>query len=266
MVADRRLAGWYYIQIGHTFEIDGDGESAAKQYSLARPRIHQVLSLPMPSTTQSVAKGQEPKNRFHAKLLEIFSNDVRVQNDHITRFERSILPLFDAAASSSQHEEALRSFGELLGFEASRPEQEADTHSTLDDLWVSTNKRQAILFELKTKKRPEQMINAEDVGQGYNHLKWMSQAHKDVSVLGLIFIAPKEKCAREATPSNEMSVTVLGPIREFYEETIQTLLALQRMTPMERYAEIEAMASRPEWQPEAILKRLRGRRLVDVKS
>lgn len=41
--------------------------------------------------------------------------------------------------------------------------------------------------------------------------------------------------------------------------------ALQRMSPIERYAEIEAMVTRPEWQPEAIFQRLRGKRLADVK-
>ena len=266
VVADRRLAGWYNIQIGHTYEIDGDGEAAAKQYSQARSRILQVLCLPSPATTQSAAKKQEPRNSFHAKLLEIFSNDIRVQNDYIRRYERLIGPLFDSEASSGQHEEALRSFGELLGFEASRPEQEADTESTLDDLWLSTDKQEAIMFELKTKKKPEQMINAADVGQGHNHLEWMGQSHKGVSILGLIFVAPNQKCTREASPSDQMWVTLLGPVREFYEETIQTLLALQRMNPMERYVEIEAMVTRAEWQPEAIFQRLRGKRLVDVKT
>ena len=37
------------------------------------------------------------------------------------------------------------------------------------------------------------------------------------------------------------------------------------MSPIERYAEIEAMVTRPEWQPEAIFQRLRGKRLADVK-
>ena len=124
--------------------------------------------------------------------MEIFSNDIRVQNDHIKRYERLILPLFDDQTSSSQQEEALRSFGELLGFDATRPEQETDTQSTLDDLWLSAQKHQAILFELKTKKKPDQMINAADVGQGHNHLEWMERTHNGVSILGLIFVLSSE--------------------------------------------------------------------------
>ena len=118
VVADRRLAGWYNIQIGHTFELESDNEAAAKQYSQARARIHQILALPIPSSTKSASQNQKPRNLFHQRLLSIFENDVRVQNDHINRYERSILPLFDAQATANQHEEALRSFGELLGFQS----------------------------------------------------------------------------------------------------------------------------------------------------
>jgi hypothetical protein len=116
VIADRRLAGWYNIQIGHTFELEGDGEAAAKQYSQARGRIHHILSLPYPATSHSAAKNQDPKNLLQRRLLEIFQNDIRFQNDHINRYERLILPLFDEASSSGQQEEALRRFGDLLGF------------------------------------------------------------------------------------------------------------------------------------------------------
>jgi hypothetical protein len=265
VVADRRLAGWYNIQIGHTFELEGDGESAAKQYSQSRGRIHQLLALPIPATTQSASQKQQPKNLLHQKLLEIFENDIRVQNDHINRYERLILPLFDTQASANQHEEALRSFGELLGFRASRPEQENDNESTLDVLWVSPSARQEILFELKTKK-PTQGINKGDVGQGFNHLQWASTALESVISLGLIFVSPKQECTREAAPSDQMWVAGLDKFRHLYEETIQMLYALQRMKPLERCAEIEALCTRAEWQPQAIFQRLRGARLLDVKK
>jgi hypothetical protein len=266
VVADRRLAGWYNIQIGHTFELEGDGEAAAKQYSQARARIHHILALPFPATIQSVAQTREPKNLLHQKLLEIFNNDIRVQNDHIKRYERMILPLFDSKASAAQHEEATRAFGELLGFEASRPEQEQDNQSTLDVLWQSPTARQAILLELKTKKGAEKVINKDDVGQGFNHLQWAAGSLKDTEVLGLIFLCYTQGCTKEASPSDLMWVATLDAFRTLYEETMQMLYALQRMKPLERYAEIEALSTRAEWQPEAIFQRLRGVRLPDARK
>jgi hypothetical protein len=62
VVADRRLSGWYNIQLGHTFELQGDIESAAKQYSQARGRIYSLLALPYPATTSSVTTVAVPVN------------------------------------------------------------------------------------------------------------------------------------------------------------------------------------------------------------
>src|SRR5258708_8557735 len=80
VVADRRLSGWYNIQLGHTFEMQGDIESAAKQYSQARGRIYSILALPYPATDTSVTTAATPINKLHSRLIEIFANDVRLQN------------------------------------------------------------------------------------------------------------------------------------------------------------------------------------------
>jgi hypothetical protein len=261
VVADRRLAGWYNIQIGHTYELEGGGEAAAKQYAQARARIYSPLALPYPATFASVATEQKPKNLFHEKLLDIFNNDIKIQNDQIKRYDRMILPLFDGEATTNQHEEALRYFGELLGFEATRPEQEADSESTLDVLWRSPAVNEAILFELKTKKGADKAINSADVGQGFNHLKWAENALKGTKALGLVFVSYAQQCSREASPSEDMWVANLGYFRALYDEVIQMLYALQRLKPLERYAEIEALCTRAEWQPGAIFARLRGVRL-----
>jgi tetratricopeptide (TPR) repeat protein len=266
VVADRRLAGWYNIQLGHTYEAEGDHESAAKQYNQAKARIHHLLALPTPVTTASIAKNQKPKNLFHERLLELFENDVRIQNDHIAKFDRHIVPLFDSQASTNQHEEALRAFGELLGFDSSRPEQETDNACTLDVLWNVPATREAILFELKTGKKATPAINKGDVGQGFNHIEWITNNLKDAKQLGLIFVSPAQACTREASPSDQMWLSGLDVFRKLFDDTIQMLYALQRMNPLERYAEIDALTGRAEWQPQAIFARLKGVRLLDVQK
>jgi hypothetical protein len=264
VVADRRLSGWYNIQLGQTFELHGDIESAAKRYSQARGRIHSILALPFPATTTSVTKGATPVNKLHAKLMEIFASDVRHQNDQIVKIDRSVGPLFDITASPAQHEEAMRSFGDALGFNATRPEQDEDNGSTLDVSWRNETTKQSILIELKTKKKPDGMINLEDVGQGLNHLEWGTKAFSGDNVLGLIIVCPCQKRSSETSPSNEMWLATLAPFRQCYEEFVQMLSALQRLTPLQRVAELQAVALRAEWQPEAVFARLRGRNLVSI--
>lgn len=184
----------------------------------------------------------------------------------MAKFDRQIIPLFDSTATPNQHEAALRAFGELLGFEASRPEQETDNESTLDVLWNAPLTKEAILFELKTGKKSGQSINKEDVGQGFNHIEWMGKKFPDAKSLGLIFVAPNATCTKEASPSAQMWVAGLDIFHHLFDETFQMLRSLQRMNPLERYAEIEALTSRAEWQPDAIFAKLRGNRLSDVKK
>jgi len=63
-----------------------------------------------------------------------------------------------------------------------------------------------------------------------------------------------------------MWIAAVEKFKLLYDDTIQMLLALQRMKPLERYAEINALCMRAEWQPAAIFERLRGQRLLDVKK
>ncbi|TIM96819.1 MAG: DEAD/DEAH box helicase [Mesorhizobium sp.] len=264
VVADRRLAGWYNIQIGMTYELEGDTEAAAKQYSEAKSRTNHTLALPIPQSTQSAAHDQKPRNLLHSKLLEIFINDVRIQNDHFAKYERRISPLFDHSRSASEHEEALRTLGELVGFQATRPEQESDTNSTLDVLWLSSSASKCILIELKSKKRQDSVVNAADVGQAYNHLQWVSQSHGESQILGLIIVGGLPKKSPEAAPSEVMWASDTSRFKALFDDTMQMLRSLQRMAPLDRYAEMTAVCARAEWQPDAIFERLRGIRLQDT--
>jgi hypothetical protein len=257
-----KLAGWYNIQIGHTYEIEGDSEAAAKQYAEAKSRTSYNLPLPTPKTLRSAAKEEEAKNPLHLKLLQIFINDIRLQNDHIDKYVRAIKPLFDVSASSNQHEEAARTLGELLGFEASRPEQEAEEPSTLDVLWLAPKAKQAILIEMKTNKLSDNPINAGDVGQTLQHIEWAKKNSPDAGILGLIIVGGSPSCTKEAAPSEDIWVSDVATFKRLFGEFEQTLRALQRLNPLEWYAEINAVVQRPEWQPLAIFNKLRGKQLI----
>ncbi|AVT75944.1 hypothetical protein RPPS3_18810 [Rhodopseudomonas palustris] len=262
VVADRRLAGWYNIQLGHAFELEGDAEAAAKQYSQGRSRIATLLALPFPAGSVSASAAVVPKNRLHKKLLEIFANDVRHQNDMINRYERTIMPLFDSSETSSAHEEAMRAFGEALGFEATRPEQEGDSGSTLDVLWESDELKRSILLELKTKKGTNSVINLDDVGQAFNHMEW--NRGRSSQAFGIILVGLTGKRSPEAAPSDEMWISTLASFRHLYDDFLQMLLATQRLPPNQRYTEIEAVSGRAEWQPSAIFERLKGLRISEL--
>jgi hypothetical protein len=266
VLADRRLGGWYNIQIGLTLELDGDQEAAAKQYSEAKSRTTYSIALPVPVTTKSLARDHAPRNSFHALLLQIFINDIRIQNDHIARYVARIRPLFEDSRSAAEHEEATRLLGELLGFDATRPEQEADTGSTLDVLWRNVATKEAILIELKSKKRDSTPLALSDVGQGYNHISWFSENYPGEAALGLIFVGGQPVCSPEASPSPQMWISTRESLKSLYERIISTLHALQRLPPLQRFGEINALVQRPEWQPSAIFAEIRGLNAAEAKA
>jgi hypothetical protein len=63
-----------------------------------------------------------------------------------------------------------------------------------------------------------------------------------------------------------MWLATLAPFRQFYDEFVQMVSALQRLTPLQRVAEMEAVALRADWQPEVIFARLRGVNLMNVST
>jgi hypothetical protein len=57
-------------------------------------------------------------------------------------------------------------------------------------------------------------------------------------------------------------VSDVAAFKRLFDEFEQTLRALQRLNPLERYAEISAIVQRAEWQPAAIFSKLRGKQLI----
>lgn len=249
--ADRRLAGWYSMHLGHTFEIEGDIETASKHYSDARARTFFDIALPHPSTATSIAQAATPRNRFHGSLLSLFGSDKAVANNPWDKHNFFVKKLLDQAASSNQHEEALRLMGEVLGFESSRPEQDSDKDSTLDVLWLHEETKSAFLWSVKTKKATTSPLNSEEVGTGLIHLQWFEQEFSEYQK-ELLFLTPVAQCTNEAHPSEKMSVVTLENMYAFYRQLDQAMISLFRMTPAQRISECEAMALRREWQPEGI--------------
>lgn len=250
--ADRRLAGWYSVHLGHTYELDGDPESASKQYADARSRTFFDIALPHPTTSSSVASAIKPLNSLHASLLSIFGNDRVVASNPWSRIDFHIKKICDASLSANQHEEAIRHLGEVLGFKSSRPEQESDQDSTLDVLWLHEEAKVAILWSLKSKKKPESLLNTEEVGTGHIHLQWFAASYPEYSRHELWFLAPRAEAVAEAHPSDKMKVVSLEDVQSLYRVLDQSMINLFRMPPAARVAEMEAMSRRLEWQPDGV--------------
>lgn len=151
----------------------------------------------------------------------------------------------------------MRALGEVLGFVSSRPEQEADTESTLDVLWLHEDSKSAILWSLKSKKEGTP-LNGEEIGSGHNHLEWFRREYPDYKDAILVFIAPITSCVSTSHPSDEMKVVTLEDVQQFYRALDQAMIGIFRTPPAVRVREMEMLSKRPEWMPDGILRTMKA--------
>ena len=174
--------------------------------------------------------------------------------------------MFDCESSANQHEEALRTLGELMGFEATRPEKENDQSTTLDVLWRCHDTKQAILFPLKSKKKKKSPLNLEEVGKAFDHQQWFLESYPDYNPLGTIFVAENQSVTKNANPSAQMWITTPSIIKNAFDELLGILLAIESKTPIEKRAEIDALSERVEWSMTGWYKQIKGQNANSAKA
>lgn len=100
---------------------------------------------------------------------------------------------------SRQAEAGVRALGELLGFTATRPDNDEGTGP--DVLWRDDATQRQLGFELKTDKKDPATYFKKDISQGHDHLQWMAQTYPQHASLGLLFVGPAGKPHAQANPS-----------------------------------------------------------------
>lgn len=234
-IADARLAGWHNLWLGWFYQLAGDGEAAAAEYTRARSRLGSAVYLPKPEAAK-VAAGQRLSLRG-SRLFNV------VSEDHVSRFDKEVSliskrfePLANRHASSAQHEEATRALGEALGFASSRPD---NVHRTGPDvLWIDEEEKCCLLFELKTLQNGDKSITKKAVGQGHDHIQWVRDNHPDISIVGLTFIADTTECNGDANPSTNMYIGRLSEVRETGHNLIAEIKSIRFSLPLERLIKV----------------------------
>ena len=117
-LADAKLAGWYSVWLAASYEAENDGETAIAHYKKARSRLSPRLNVPFKSEFDIKSASEGEKTPLQAVLLETNYHGPQALGDLIAKFE-SAEPGFDRGTSSNMKEEAVRAFGELIGYIAS---------------------------------------------------------------------------------------------------------------------------------------------------
>lgn len=125
------------------------------------------------------------------------------------------------AATSNQFEEALKRFGELLGFKAQRPEAQFRTGP--DVIWIVSGR--IFVIECKHRKDPKNALTKEEHGQFLTSMEWAKANYPKLQKYGFI-VHPTDAATKAAAAGGTaaMPLDALGQLvstaRQFYGELV----------------------------------------------
>jgi hypothetical protein len=250
---DTPLGGWHAVWLGAAFEREGDKDSALIAYGHAMRRLGGGMTLPRPVGGR-VEKGKGPElNAFGRSLRDLVSYSRGNKFEAELAKLRKTLALIDEG-DPKQAEAGVRALGELLGFTATRPDNDEGTGP--DVLWRDEANPRQFGFELKTDKQARATYYKKDIAQGHDHLEWMEQSYGNFAILGLAFVGPKGSVHAKANPSENMSICAVPSLTALRDDLLALVEDLRKHTPMERVIAISKETERNRWDMEAILERL----------
>jgi hypothetical protein len=251
---DTPLGGWHAVWLGAAFDREGDKDAALVAYGHAMRRLGGGITLPHPAGGR-VEKAKVPElNAFGRSLQDLLSYS------HGNEFEAELANLRKALALIDQGDPKLaeggvRTLGELLGFTATRPDNDEGTGP--DVLWRDEAQPRQFGFELKTDKQTPATYYKKDISQAHDHLEWMAQSNGDHAILGLAFLGPDGDVHARANPSAGMSLCLVSSLAALRDDVLALIDDLRKHTPMERAIAVAKETERECWDFEAILKRLK---------
>ncbi|MCY4137707.1 MAG: DEAD/DEAH box helicase family protein [Rhodobacteraceae bacterium] len=258
---DAKLSGWHLVWLGAAYERSGDSDSAYQSYAVAMRRLNRSITLPRPSGL--ITKGIESSdlNEFGKSLKDLLGFQEGANFESVLNKLKDTLALIDSG-TPNQAEAGVRQLGELLGFNAIRPDN--DEGSGPDVLWLDEVRLRMIGFELKTEKKDPATYFKKDVGQGHDHLEWMNQSFNDYVSLGLLYVGPDGSLDAKANPSEKMALCLLQSVVALRNRIFALIEDLRKKTPLERLIHIPKITEEDHWDMEALLGELRYKGMAEL--
>jgi len=228
--SDEKLAGWLNLWIGACLFRENDANEAQFYFARARGQLGSNL-LVNTGPIGWPGLGGAPAGRLEGKVAQLTSLGRESFNKQMGRLERLLEPL--NGGSPAQMEEAVRSLGEALGFEATRPDNEFDTGP--DVLWIDQDSRLALGLELKTDKNEGSSYSKADVSQSLDHLSWMRDNCRPHQVLGVTLVGPDAGVSEQANPVSELYSIRAEALRSLRDGLIAGINDAYRQAPAQRY-------------------------------
>lgn len=244
-MADARLAGWYSVWLGATYEFENDNETGVAHYKKARSRLSSWLNVPFRTEGDQKINDEGDLTVVQRRLLEVNHHGPQALGDLVAQLKIQARVLVEVGKSSNEREEAVRKFGEFLGFDASRPDNEFGVGP--DVIWLDDETKTGVAFELKTQKNDPAEYSKQEVGQAHNHIQWLTDSHGSIEWQGLLLVGPAGVCKAEANPSENIFLVETGTLSARMRELSAKIDDTRGKTALERHALLKEVGALAEW-------------------
>ena len=192
---------WTALWLGYAFELMGDLANARALYR----RSHNGAKNIPPFEVQATVSTHQYSDQVRdvARYLDC---EPQAFNQLLRRFDAELSALRATGSTVPQTEEAIRSLGEYLGLNATRPEKEFGTGP--DDLWRMP-KGVALCMEVKSDKTSSSSYWKKDIGQMSDHIQWVKD-NCDAGNIVPVFVGPVLTVAADANPSPDIEIIELS--------------------------------------------------------
>lgn len=228
--SDNRLAGWHNLWLGLALEYGGDKEAAAQEYRRAKRRVTELKLENSKSYDQS-GNQSDPASPFVSSILDIAHTESKEAFSKEIRKISETLSYLTGEGTTNQKEEAVRTLGELLGYQSTRPDNDQETGP--DVLWIDADKN-LLGFELKTEKNDPATYYKKDIAQGHDHLQWIQRKYGDHHLQGMVYVGPTGVVENKANPSDLMYLMPLNELAELANFLVAGLKDVNAALPIER--------------------------------
>ncbi|APO67513.1 DEAD/DEAH box type DNA/RNA helicase protein [Rhizobium gallicum] len=245
-LADAKLAGWYSVWLGAAYENEGDHETSIAHYKKARSRLSAWINVPFKGGADAQIEAEGATSPLQKSLLSINHHGPQAIGDLVWKLKQQAKILLDGTASANAKEEAVRMFGELLGLNASRPDN--DYGQGPDVIWTDTEGKTGVAFELKTQKNSPAEYTKQEVGQAHNHLQWLADNEGETGWQGLLIVGPPGICKSEASPSDNIFLVETQALAARMLEFAAKVEDTKARIAIERWTLLKEIGGLSEWQ------------------
>lgn len=252
-LADYRAAGWLNVWLGTTYAWEGQEANAADHFGRARSRLKAELPLPRARIEITGGLKEEDVAPMGRHFMELFRGGNVQANNRLVKEDAALSSIVDPKASPTAFEEAIRQFGECLGFESSRPDNELGKGP--DVLWRSSAENSVLGLEAKSDKTTPS-YNKKDIGQAHQHVVWMAETYKSHAQLGVGLVGDPKGATADSSPSAGMFAIERSRLIQLVAEYKDLRSSVRSDLGASRLAQIARLGSEDEWTLDAVFNRL----------